>query len=139
MTDKEFICQFMETKPDPNTHGGTCRSPKGWWFWYGKWETTKLTLDALWEVEERLTDEQWQEYDAELGGSTTSVLSPNFGMIHATAEQKIKALASVLREGSPYFNHGSSVCASGEVWGPRGEVDCNGSHGRAGGEVRPNA
>jgi hypothetical protein len=60
-----------------------------------------LTLNECHEVEERLTDEQWAAYgeihflraEALCGGRDDF----RKGMLHATAEQKIAALASVLR------------------------------------------
>jgi hypothetical protein len=60
----------------------------------------RLTLDALHEVEARLTDEQWGAYrewfmvDHQMDRHRVP-----FGtyLLHASSEQKIKALAEVLR------------------------------------------
>jgi hypothetical protein len=94
VTDEEMICNFMEPKPEgrPSSYG----SGEVWWRWgwrYIGWLPRPLTLDALWEVEARLTDEQCSRYTREL------VMLP--WLWHATAAQKIKALAAVLREVQP--------------------------------------
>lgn len=57
-----------------------------------------LTLDRCHEVEARLSDEQWGAYGivlAEILQSTERKFAR--GLIHATAKQKIAALAAVLR------------------------------------------
>lgn len=51
------------------------------------------------DVEGKLTPAQWLAYDEALHrGGATGHLSPSYWAIHATAEQKIRALARVLRE-----------------------------------------
>ena len=61
-----------------------------------------LTLDALWEVEERLTAEQWDAYLNHFATPAERIKKHFFWergsvLLHAAAEQKIKALAQVLR------------------------------------------
>jgi hypothetical protein len=114
MTDQEVVCAWMETRPKDGTHPQDV-SEIGWWKavytlqpqqrwrWFADGDKTD-SLDALWEVEERLTDQQWGEY----WKAAAETLKPDdkvrlaFGehfryWSHLDAEQKIKALASVLR------------------------------------------
>ncbi len=107
LTDEEVICGWMEPKPEPHTHGGTFRSGKGWWYWTGAtWQPNVLTLDVLWGVEERLTEEQWERYyhqfvryDNPVDPVRWSVTDRKYRWaLHATSQQKVKALAEVLRE-----------------------------------------
>lgn len=95
-TDMEVICAFMEKRPGPNEHGGTGWSGGRWWYWSRSWMPRELTLDAIHEVEERLSGEQRLVYLLEISRNGT----PETGYwrrIHATAATKIKALAAVLR------------------------------------------
>lgn len=113
MTDDEVICTWMEPRPKTQTgmiyrfYGNSSgivdslSTREGWWvcdevILDGEPTTIisprPLDLDALHEVEARLTDEQWWNY------------SNNFNMpcdfralIHLSAAQKIKSLAAVLR------------------------------------------
>jgi hypothetical protein len=97
LSDQEVICAFMEPRPEPNTHGGTHRSARGWWFWSGTWEPRTLTLDALWEVEEKLKQRprgQRAAYYEHQGLLSEATDGESW---HATPAQKIAALASVLR------------------------------------------
>ena len=68
------------------------------------WTVDPLTLDALHEVEARLTDEQWKRYVPRFDAYSTMPSSNWFTLskpfLHATAEQKIAALAAVIREAS---------------------------------------
>ncbi len=102
LTDEEVICAFMEPKPT----GSWVRDVQPTWWYFSTydfplgWHAKAITLDALWEVEQRLSREQINRYIAELLRVT---LPPDRGaydwrLIHATAAQKIAALASVLRE-----------------------------------------
>ena len=89
LSDKEVICEFM--KPGGNT---AAEQAAFWWCHIsgGRRMTKALTLDALWEVEERLIRDfntAWCVYRANLETITCA--------IHATAAQKIKALATILR------------------------------------------
>ncbi len=106
--EAELICAFMEPKP-------TVRNPHGdnevWWQWGWRftgpslpqqetshedcWLPRKLTLDALREVEARLTYEQQWSYIEALRDK--QVTAPTWWYLHASAEQKIKALSSVIR------------------------------------------
>lgn len=124
LSDAEVICSFME--PHPKALHGGARSVGGWWVRavlhvgmgaaykqirqaqdgsrctdiIGPWKPRILTLNECREVQERLTDEQWAEYrgwfmvEHQLEGHRVP-----FGtyLLHATAEQKTKALAAVLR------------------------------------------
>jgi hypothetical protein len=110
MSDEEIICQFMEPRPKPRGLSVTAT----WWTTrtlltgtgpgghFGSYQVAPLIeicpagqrLGMLYEVEERLTGEQWCWYEAQLrritGGTPRQI-------IHASAAQKIKALAAVLR------------------------------------------
>jgi len=90
LTDAEVICRWMDAAPWSVFWGGVC-----------KWASSSLTLDALWEVQQRLDDEQWWVYCNQFAPSLYAE-----GMtwrheyrrcLNATPEQKIKALATVLR------------------------------------------
>lgn len=86
MTDEEIICTFMEPLRDK------WALPK-WWHWAGgKRKLRDLGLDALREVQARLTDEQWATYESQFNSASTWRQ-----LLHASTEQKIKALAAVLR------------------------------------------
>jgi hypothetical protein len=85
MTNVEIICTFMEP------HWKT-RMPYAYPFNPAVMPT--LDLDALHEVEARLTYAQWDGYGAAMA-SLVGRTAPN--LLHASAEQKIKALAAVLR------------------------------------------
>ncbi len=95
-TDEEVICAWMEAKPE---HSREFTAGRPWWVWLGSqndWIPNKLTLDALHEAETRLTeDQQWSyiERMANIVGTFATWYS-----LHATAAQKIKALAAVIRE-----------------------------------------
>jgi hypothetical protein len=119
MTDQEVICAWMEPKPDkgpfdfrPWSDG----TPGGWWEAVpearfcspvNEWLPRTLTLDALWEVEERLVSEAL-EFESEKSSEQFCrmrlhdyqrqlIKTTNWQQWHATAEQKIKVLAQVLR------------------------------------------
>jgi hypothetical protein len=106
-SDAEVICTWMEPKPEsapPSWGDNPVGNINGWWIatGSGRIEHRILTLDALWEVEERLTEEQWTRYRVALtapvlGASGRHIEGYNRMMWHATAEQKIKALAEALR------------------------------------------
>lgn len=95
MTDDETICNFMEPNAealatdDLHWHGIVSK-PGGGWRISGP---RTLDLDALWEVEELLTDEQWDAYQQLMLPIRTG---RRYRSGHATAEQKIKAIAKVL-------------------------------------------
>jgi hypothetical protein len=98
-TNEEQICTWMEPNfatmdlDDLQWHGLTSR-PEGWWRISGP---RQLTLDALYEVEERLIalgyraqiDEQ---FSFEVWSNATAAST-----WHATAAQKIAALARVIK------------------------------------------
>jgi hypothetical protein len=108
LSDQEVICAWMERRPKDGDSPQTV-SESGWWAaiwsvfnqrwqWHPDNRRTE-SLDALWEVEERLTGAQsWPYSDLlcravwEAAGSEVT-----FAVIHATPEQKIRALAQVLR------------------------------------------
>ena len=95
MTDAEVICNFMEPE------GANYR--RKWWQAILKdgrlrvdnpVEPVTLTLDRLHEVEARLTVKQRMDYAEEFGCFCGFHV---FNGLHATADQKIKALATILR------------------------------------------
>lgn len=112
MSDEEVICSFMEPRPtDPPENalemqicGSPVLSKGGFWVWICCYEDgdvpkaipISLTLDALHEVEARLTKEQWEQY-ASLMMDPAGIQHTRF-LLHASGEQKIKALAAVLKE-----------------------------------------
>lgn len=108
LTDHEIIATFMEPLPNtaPGFHTAWSTLKPTWWekgpssegvmFWV----PIPLTLDALHEVEARLTVEQWSRYEPALGSPYAHKSNPITywkALIHATAEEKIRALAAVLR------------------------------------------
>lgn len=113
MNDAVIVCTWMEPDlPNPSVVY-SAHSPLWWWFagrrysgddsspW--AWFTRDLDLDALWEVEERLPDELWQVYLGTLCGWCNPYdgdswdFSDTRMIAHATPEQKIAALAAILR------------------------------------------
>jgi len=106
MSDEAVICDFMEPGADARAD-----SDFEWWgqIWSNGMRTIhprNLTLDALWEVEERLKPDytKWQQYiDLMMGRKLyhfRKILdyADITDVAHATAAQKIKALATVLRK-----------------------------------------
>jgi hypothetical protein len=80
MTDAEVICRWMARQlPMPTDRD-----------WSDPYWHTALDLDALHEVEARLTDEQWWQYEAELSHIAKHIGSTALGFIHATTNQKIR-------------------------------------------------
>ncbi len=107
-TDTEFIASAMESRPSmsPGEWDEESTFRPDWWQPSdekgGEWQPEPLTLDALQLVESVLTDSQWSHYHALLLISTFVDGQPKWrGLIHATAEQKIAALATVIREAMP--------------------------------------
>jgi hypothetical protein len=111
MTDREIICAWMEPRPERgpwDCRPWRSRSPNGWWQAHDSrrmdapndWYPKPLDLDSLHEVEARLTNEQWAYFMAAL---LPEEFTPPFpltafqAVTHAAAEQKIAALATVLR------------------------------------------
>jgi hypothetical protein len=106
MTDEEVICAWMEGY-DPRCRRNVNVDELSWWaarFRAGSWEfaTRLLTLDALHEVETRLTEDQIGKYDA--GMRRLMHEDPIEPWVpakchhwHADAPTRIKALAAVLR------------------------------------------
>ena len=102
LSDAEVLATFMEARCPPGFDPGTV-SFGGWWYTNGQrklepWDID--SLDRLHIIEERLTDDQWRSYEVwfygviHYGGVFMSL--PRM-FLHATAEQKITALAAVLR------------------------------------------
>jgi hypothetical protein len=127
-SDEEVICNWMEPVAHQyelrqqyrdKCHrtiaiGGSAafipRPRRRWWEISqevgGPFVPVALTLDRLHEVEERLTERQQDEYSKELSRLIYSIDGPSafyrselFMFFHATAAQKIKALAKVIRAG----------------------------------------
>ncbi len=102
MSDEELICEFMEPRPEPSAGPDSYSHP--WWpqistsqFDGDHWiiglkiVPRRLSLDAAYEVEEQIIERGFSDqYRIEL-----SKIDAYFW--HATAEQKIKALANTLR------------------------------------------
>ena len=87
MTDEEVICQWMEQF----YHFPENPAPR----WIHRQD---LTLDALHEVEARLTDAQWRKYLEALVPRSLSGWTELKDAAYADAPTRIKALAAVLRE-----------------------------------------
>ena len=99
MTDEELICAFMEEKPVTPS----CNAL--WWYFegelgpgFGAWHPIPLSLDFLHLVEDRLlSGKPWQSawlmYQELL--AVGDVVCPC--VWHASAAEKIKALAQVIR------------------------------------------
>lgn len=85
MTDEEILHRFMY--PD-YVLGGRSPAARRLLHW---------NLDALHEVEARLTEEQWKEYRLKMIGHLSNFSQIEKCCLHASAEQKKKALAAVLR------------------------------------------
>lgn len=120
LMDAEVVCEFMEPRRIEGrwwTHGKHV-AEVGPEVWHrnacGPLRTTittdcmvprhdLLTLDALHEVEARLSDGQWEKYNELMLGFSPQRIHPRFdhsdakGLLHATAEQKVRALAATLR------------------------------------------
>lgn len=136
LTDAEVICAFMEPLAAIECTSGGQRSMLDWWRRETAWSDTlkwkpwvpcRLTLDACHEVEARLSEDQRDEYVKILLWDTINpqgrrTIRDTFGLMHAKAEQKVKALAVVMRSAMP--NPG----------GPKEEADA--SNGLPGGEQR---
>ncbi len=84
---------------------GGCDSKGGWWRWIGvgsgdHWEAQEYGdcygLDRLREVEDRLTDKQWESYQYLLVQETHKGHTVR-DLIHLDAKQKLTALVTVLR------------------------------------------
>jgi hypothetical protein len=96
LTDEEVIC----TRMDPGREEGEWWVEKNFAPCFGNSHTIcpqALTLDRLHEVEKQLTEEQWWAYELELSRVVRHMGSTALGFIHASAAQKIKAQAIVLR------------------------------------------
>lgn len=120
MTDTEAICAWMEPKPevvpeyaeDMDICGSPCHSPLGFWICDGgygvpyTWQPRPLTLDALRDVESRLSEDQWPAYKLAVRNSLENSLGQwsmrrrMKDLIHLSAERKITCLAAVLRKES---------------------------------------
>jgi len=87
---------FMEPRPlKPRGQFAFNEVRPKWWHWDYGWRPISLDLDALHEVEERLTEKQWNRYITALIPIETNEDELQLA-VHASAEQKISALAYVL-------------------------------------------
>jgi hypothetical protein len=104
MSDEETICSWMEPKPYDFTNDvnwWACRVTCGIYIFTPR----QLDLDALHEVEGKLNWRQWRDYEMSLGEVIERSIDPTMrpaganvkDFIHATVQQKITALAAVLR------------------------------------------
>lgn len=99
MTAAEIVASFMEPKPQFDGGDG------GWWsFIYegnGTWKPVvndrTESLDALHEVEARLTDDQQWLYIETIRKLANRGNLATWHYLHASAAQKLSALAQVLR------------------------------------------
>ena len=105
LRDAETIAEWM-AGGNPNTHSHDDHAwwkPElhlKWWVPYGggtNYAPQILTLDRLWLVEDRLTEAQMREYEARLWAATGQSMM-TWSVIHATWQQKLTALARVIRE-----------------------------------------
>lgn len=117
LTDQEIICTHME--PSPRSATRSRDSEHGYWRLIGSdrkaghWIPAPVygafTLSTLHRVEDSLTSRQRQYYcilifqwcclEAKSANLIEDLLTPNrWGMIHADAAVRTKALATVLRE-----------------------------------------
>jgi len=104
LSDAEVICMWMEPRPKDGSGSKVATPESRWWVYsyevrvhifHWKWHPNTLDLDALHEVEAKLSDEQQWAYIEALRGKYNM---PTWHFVHASAEQKIKALAITLRE-----------------------------------------
>lgn len=105
-TDAETVASFMEARPDLPPHWGAWPEHQ-WWLLIptagGRmdWTPKELNLDALYLVEARLTDEQWERYVRLLLQPVIQLSDPRVHwkkVLHATTADKIVALVAVIRE-----------------------------------------
>src|ERR1022692_4883424 len=100
ITDEYVIARFMESRPAWNPPRPNSAATE-WWEWsyadcpWGEWRPKEMTLDRLWLVEEKLTQDQAVGLDKLLKESADH--EPHNFVWHASAEQKAKALAVVIR------------------------------------------
>jgi len=104
LSDEEVICGFMEPKPE----GSWMRDIQPTWWYFSTfdlpigWHVVNLDLEQLHEVEARLKDAQWRTYIDLIVPVKGNIYEECKAFIHASAAQKIKALAAVLRNGGKY-------------------------------------
>jgi len=133
VTNTEILSQYMEPRPEhpPWSWQSTIRwgagSPLGWWCAkqepevYGHWVSILDVcpdlekLGRLHLIEERLTDEQWEFYHDELADAFIRLCGHATARryTHATADQKIEALARVLGPSADEecaFVYGHTTC-----------------------------
>jgi hypothetical protein len=102
LTDEEVICTFMDERPSDGSGSVVTTPDSPWWsysyeikggLFHWTWHPGTLTLERLWQVEERLSLDQAKQYDRLLNAS------PDYPILvwHCTPKQKITALAAVLR------------------------------------------
>lgn len=105
MSNEELICTFMEPNP-PAPEQAYQQSPIGWWVCRFSVMGQRLiwltgdkvySLDGLHEVEAKLSAEQQGRYLDVLVPDAMAKVGWIWRSVHASAEQKIQALAEVLR------------------------------------------
>lgn len=112
--DEEVICGWMEKRP-PDGKGEKVETADARWWGYNyqlkpkdsgvgrefhwQWHPVSLTLDRIWEVEEKLSpNQQWGYWHELIKGGP-----PELGywrMLHASAATRIAALAGLIRSAS---------------------------------------
>lgn len=102
--DAEVIAEWMEPKPI-----GVQADPPTWWMFESVatgWAPRLAKLDALWHVEERLIRLGYAD------ACNLAIVSALHGedtySWHATIEQKLRALADLIRNASPQSSVGES-------------------------------
>lgn len=116
MTDEEVIATFMDgPKPEATDVFDPQLPPlpisrNGWWLlssdvdWRTRPQkgvviTCEMSLDVLWEVEEKIrlmSDELAEAYRYEVIADGLRKMSP-FDLLHTSSEQRLKALVNIIR------------------------------------------
>lgn len=100
MTDQEIICTWMEPKPTSSADAATGHK---WWVWLSGPNAVlfvcdpTLMLGLLWEVEERLIELGYRDHIDNAISFEVWRDAVSASTWHATPEQKVKAIAVVLR------------------------------------------
>lgn len=103
LSDETVICQYMETPPVIRDLMYGFASPDHWWRREAGldgsryWRPNTLTLDMLHKAEMKLPDELWGEYARLILLENKGVVLYEKRLVHAGLQQKIRALAGVLR------------------------------------------
>jgi hypothetical protein len=97
----EQLCAFMEPKPAREEYGvhsyqfWTPRTMLGHPDQFDDWYPIRLTFQLLWEIEDKLTDRQWTNYEDLLCFNHPQGCNTR-RKIHARVDDKKKALAQAI-------------------------------------------